>query len=673
MGKEDKPKKKKDKKEKDKKEKKKKDVDSEEKSVTSDKKKKDKKEKKKKDSDDDVSEAVGDLEISGMSSVEDFEALFEDIKATCEEKINLKEKEKMAFSMICQNYLDPLTSRQKVAEKLRELKREEQTRETKEKIRAQMEKAEDLDRTVATREKWCIKGALRVFSHLKEDLLVEIEPQLVQGAILAQSTPQKFADYVSKGKENKKLLKRLFDDTELMKEMLTHGGVKGCEYGEAARIFDACMEDDESSKKGAKWTKLHRKIALACALELASPLNEFDTSIRVDPVARYKHFVDAHEAGELDPAFPYFSVWEMRHIVNCDAPNDQMSWCRKMLINYAPQFLILTNYRQRYLFMLHADVRTRKPTWDSSPRTYQMVLSGGGNATVNAWFGRFLLKSFGLPTWGAQFEGEENFTFWTPEGWITMNSEDWETCSWEGKAGIDFKTETESRNKATPEEYFKRLVSLRCLADILDGDPNSIPDGEKHQMHPDRMWRSMAAVSMKLLFQTEPEVERTFERSGEGLVQTNSEKYVEKYHADPVDDEVTYDDTTGELVIPAICNTFRDGTAQTSVSFEAGKQLNFVADGNAHYVVPDDFPTNTYMLTLEVCTVSSKQAPLKIRIVDDYEVFDKTYEVEIPYTKGEWQSTAGVSVEIEASCMVKLSRPKESLGLAIKKLLISPK
>jgi len=163
----EKDKKEKDKKEKDKKEKKKKDVDSEEKSVTSDKKKKDKKEKKKKDSDDDVSEAVGDLEISGMSSVEDFEALFEDIKATCEEKINLKEKEKMAFSMICQNYLDPLTSRQKVAEKLRELKREEQTRETKEKIRAQMEKAEDLDRTVATREKWCIKGALRVFFALE--------------------------------------------------------------------------------------------------------------------------------------------------------------------------------------------------------------------------------------------------------------------------------------------------------------------------------------------------------------------------------------------------------------------------------------------------------------------------------------------------------------------------
>ena len=253
-----------------------------------------------------------------------------------------------------------------------------------------------------------------------------------------------------------------------------------------------------------------------------------------------------------------------------------------------------------------------------------------------------------------------------------MNSADWESCSWEGKAGKDFKTETESRNKAAPEEYFKRLVALRCLADILDGDPNSIPDEEKNLIHPDRMWRSMAAVSMKLLFQAEPEVERTFERSGEGLVETNSEKYLEKYHEGAPEAEVTYDDDIGELVIPAIRTTLREGTADTSESFEEGKQLNFIADGIAHYVIPDDFPTNTYILTLEVCTVSSKQAPLMIRVVDDYEVFDKTYEVEIPYTKGEWKSTAGVSVEIEASCMVRLSRPKESLGLAIKKLVISP-
>ena len=77
---------------------------------------------------------------------------------------------------------------------------------------------------------------------------------------------------------------------------------------------------------------LHQRLAwLPCSLELASPMYEFDTSIKIDPVARYQHFVEAHKAGELDPAFPFFSIWEMRQIVNCDAPNDQMKWCRQMV------------------------------------------------------------------------------------------------------------------------------------------------------------------------------------------------------------------------------------------------------------------------------------------------------------------------------------------------------
>ena len=170
-----------------------------------------------------------------------------------------------------------------------------------------------------------------------------LEEKLVTGAIIAQATPAKLAEFASKSKTNEKLLKKLFGNAELMKEMLLHGGAVKYEYGEAIRIFADCMAvDDGSSKKMKntdqdedtnvdKWMIVNRKIALACALELASPVYEFDSMTQMDPVARYQHFVEAHRSGELDPAFPFFSVWEMRQIVNCDAPNDQMSWCRKMV------------------------------------------------------------------------------------------------------------------------------------------------------------------------------------------------------------------------------------------------------------------------------------------------------------------------------------------------------
>ena len=165
--------------------------------------------------------------------------------------------------------------------------------------------------------------------------------------------------------------------------------------------------------------------------------------------------------------------------------------------------------------MLDTDVRIRKPEWTGSPRTYQMILSGGGNESINSWFGRFMLRSFGLPCWGAKHHRhKDGFARWTPDGWIIRNGATWENSSWLGKTGLDFKTELEARNKAPQEEYFKKLVTLQCLADVIDGDPSLIPDEEKDVLHGERLWRSLSLVSLELLFQTEPEVKRTFERKG---------------------------------------------------------------------------------------------------------------------------------------------------------------
>jgi hypothetical protein len=283
-----------------------------------------------------------------------FRALLEEIRAKCERKLKINEKDKEAFIMKCHSFYHTWAEKQKNDQRLTELiegknsknnKNGSQT--TEQLVEAQTEYGKELDAALIQQKKGCIKSALNVFMGLDEESLNRIQEILVKGAIIAQSTPEKLAEFASKGKQNKKLLKRLFGDTQLMKEMLLHGGAVKYEYGEAIRIFVDCMEVDKSSKKktGEKnkedeegedfedneWSKVHRKIALACALELASPMYEFDTVTNVDPVARYKHFVEAHKAGELDPSFPYFSIWEMRQIVNCDAPNDQMSWCRNMV------------------------------------------------------------------------------------------------------------------------------------------------------------------------------------------------------------------------------------------------------------------------------------------------------------------------------------------------------
>ena len=285
-------------------------------------------------------------------SVEYFTTLLEEIRAKCNRKLKIKERDRENFISSCEIFYDTWQEKQENDQYLTELLEGNHVKKkkgpsTEELVKTQTEVGNDLDVVLNQRKRKCIKSALSVFMGLDEESLIKIQEVLVKGAIIAQSTPQRLANFASKSKRNKKLLKRLFSDNQLMKEMLLHGGAAKYEYGEAIRIFVECMEAHKGPKKKPvgeaedyvdeedfeedDWSKVHRKIALACALELASPVREFDTAINIDPVARYKHFVAAHKAGELDPAFPYFSIWEMRQIVNCDAPNDQMTWCRKMV------------------------------------------------------------------------------------------------------------------------------------------------------------------------------------------------------------------------------------------------------------------------------------------------------------------------------------------------------
>eukprot|EP00980_Cylindrotheca_fusiformis_P031746 scaffold26892_cov132-Cylindrotheca_fusiformis.AAC.6 len=299
-----------------------------------------------------------------------------------------------------------------------------------------------------------------------------------------------------------------------------------------------------------------------------------------------------------------------------------------------------------------------------------MVLSGGGNVSVNSWFGRFILKSFGLPAWGTTYRRQDGYTRWTSEGWEAMNGAEWETATWKGKAGKDFKIELEARNKAPPNEYFKKLVYLTCLADVVDGNPEAIPEEEKDVLHPERFWRSMSIVSMELLFATEPEVKRTFERKGEGLVVTNVEKYLEAYQADKPDKEIKVDADAGKVVIPASRhNGVAEGNLLVIASFhKGGQQLNFFADGQVEYDIPGDAPSKTYKVVLEVCTVSERQTPLVLMRTDDT---DNRINIKVPYTVGTWQKTEPVEIEAGPGTVLRFIRAKNSLGLAIKKITLS--
>jgi hypothetical protein len=533
--------------------------------------------------------------------------------------------------------------------------------------------------------KKCVKTGGKIFEYLDMTSSGTLEAAILKGTMIQQATPKGLADWVAEDSKHEMYIEQMMKSTDMLRFMLTHGGPKDGNWGKAIEIyFDISSDFPEEADE---MTKVYRKIAMAVALELAMPINEFDTKIEVDPVKRYKHYADAFKNGELDPAFPHFSVWEMRHIVNCNAKDDQLAWGRKMVMvragwmcrsmsylsssfltrlallqNYCPYISTLTDLKLRYNYILETDVLMRNPTWTSSPRTYQQVLSGGGKDKPNAWFGRFICKAFGIPTWGCSQPKLESFIRWTPTGWVPIKGARWEECGFQGVSGIDFQAESSARSGHSSEDYYKKIVLLEALADLVDAKRGATPsEADKNVIHPMKLWRSLCTIQKALML--EAVTVECFERSGESCVKTKVEEYLELFQADKDDSEITYDD--GIATVPAAAHGYSSGNKMVIACMDGGKQLNFLADACAEYELSDDVEPRTHTLTLEVCTVHLKQTPLKVTVNDGEEI-----ELEIPYTIGEWQKTKGVEVKLQGGGdVVRISRARPAFGMAIRRLV----
>jgi hypothetical protein len=69
-----------------------------------------------------------------------------------------------------------------------------------------------------------------------------------------------------------------------------------------------------------------------------------------------------------------------------------------------------------------------------------------------AWFGRFMCKAFGIPTWGVRQPGHAAMSHWTSKGWLICLGAAWKVSSWDERrysgrnkahrSGPDFLLET---------------------------------------------------------------------------------------------------------------------------------------------------------------------------------------------------------------------------------------
>lgn len=315
-----------------------------------------------------------------------FEALLEKSRAECL-KYEVPSSVKDAMFPIMQTQQGFLAKRDEAENAKSQVKRRQNKGEaTKEEFEAAEKHYKELKKEAETQLNPAV-DALVPF--LENDIRLDLEPtslhvELMKCEILSRQTPKELAKFCQE--HGHETVDELLGNPDMMKELLVQGGAKNAGKGrnvsakfmEAYKLFDELMELLEAQDESLN-TDCHRRLAMAVALEFATPLQAFKSKDKfIDPKQRFLHFVQAHANGELDPAFPYFTTWEYRHIVNADATDEELQWGRDQMKRYSPRYLVTNQQKFQYVMQVRDEMPVCNPKWGEGGPTYRKLLSEGG-------------------------------------------------------------------------------------------------------------------------------------------------------------------------------------------------------------------------------------------------------------------------------------------------------
>jgi hypothetical protein len=506
------------------------------------------------------------------------------------------------------------------------------------------------------------------------DLATLTEATLLECTVLVQSTPKSLADWVhGNPADNGPLIDVFLGNPDWMKQMIQSGGASKGNYGPAISIHSTLLLQ---IAKDDKPTKVRHKLALATALEHATPISVFkEEATCIDPIQRFWHYVHAFENGELDKAFSDFTVWELRFVVDSDATNDELQWGRDYLKAYRPDQILSDSDQWRYLWSVRTDVGYRQ--LEHPFNTYQELISAGGECGPRAFFGRFICKAFGTPTWGVRQPGHAALSRWTPaDGWITCLGAAFKWSWWEDnryrgdnksktRDGPDFLEETQARTKTCPTVYYRKMGLLECLADCL-GETVS------EQADPRKMWRSLSLVQRKLFAKQKKSRMRLFRECGTTDFPSCSEP---ADSSEKTKEEFQLDASSGSIIIPASAFVQPPKPTKSVIvmpSFLGGNQLHLEHDGSVEYELPSVIPGGSYNLSCRIVNIHQVQVPLLLTVDNDDEddALVGIYNIEVDYTGGEWKTTKPIEIQVAPGGRLKFEREMNCHGLSIKKFTL---
>lgn len=488
-----------------------------------------------------------------------------------------------------------------------------------------------------------------------------LDGKLAKAFVLTAAAPTGLAAFAEQSSENAAVVQQLLADDALMMEMIEAGGARFGQFGEAMKIFSVIQKISPQAKDGVL-----RRLALATSLEHARPVkqnnspNVADQSTNVHPVKRYLHYEKAFLSGELDPAFKSLTAWEMRFVVNSEDPDEILAWGREMLRTYRPDHIYNTDYGWRYVNSVRSEVPYGSQNVqydDPSKHQHQNIIRNGGVCGRRAFFGRFILRSFGIPTWGVTQKAHAALSHWTPKGWVVNLGAGFPHSWWDKDdvrlTGSQFLLETQARARA--KEYLPiiraQMVS-RILGEKAYNERSNEPGGD---------WSKVALHQSRILALSTSSLGPL----GQELAEANEKEQKLQSEAASKDD-LKIQENDGVITIPAVAHKETSGKAATMRSYSGGMQIHAFGGFKAEYKINAPIAGN-YLLTAKVATAQTGQKFL-------FTVNDgQPIEQPAPYTIGIWQSTEAIPVSLKnGSNTLVFEIATGSRGVTIKEFTLTP-
>jgi formylglycine-generating enzyme required for sulfatase activity len=326
-------------------------------------------------------------------------------------------------------------------------------------------------------------SAAAVSKFLASDAL---DAKLVKYVVLRQATPKGLAQFAGQGQQAEALIDQLLANADLMKQILIADGAKSkregrsygpAQYGPTMKIYTVIRKVSDKASKGVL-----QRLALAIALEHAIPVSQqnpkavADIPEIIDPARRYLHYEKAYLNGELDSDFKGLSTWDLRMVVNGNEPDETLAWGRETLRNFRPDHIYQPSHAWRYVGIVSSDVKygSGDNKYDRPElQFFQNILMNGGVCGRRAFFGRFMLRAWGIPTIARPSRGHAALARWTPKGWVVCLGPGWgggKGSNYAGRYPSDtaFLATTQARGNAKAYLQVKRAY---WAGDVLGEKP----------------------------------------------------------------------------------------------------------------------------------------------------------------------------------------------------------